>query len=116
MPDLLFILFGSGGIAYVELSSALPVWPNPNQSIRSKVTRKKLPNVYKKLPKNDFTRKMIDFQKLPKNVGDLGKFIVAKGFKKLAKVQKIARSGHTDQEVSGTIVLPPKISVLCLKS
>ena len=44
----------------------------------------------KKLPKNDFTRKMIDFtplQKLPKNVGDLAKFIVAKGFKKLPKVQ-----------------------------
>ena len=34
--------------------------------------------------------------KLPKNVGDLGKFIVAKGFKKLPKVQKIANSGHTD--------------------
>ena len=28
-------------------------------------------------------------QKLPKNVGDLGKLIVAKGFKKLPKVQKI---------------------------
>ena len=27
-------------------------------------------------------------QKLPKNVGDLGKLIVAKGFKKLPKVQK----------------------------
>ena len=26
-------------------------------------------------------------QKLPKNVGDLGKWIVAKGFKKLLKVQ-----------------------------
>ena len=36
-------------------------------------------------------------QKLPKNVGDLGKFIFAKGFKKLPKVQKIAaQSGHTD--------------------
>ena len=34
-------------------------------------------------------------QKLPKNVGDLGKLIVAKGFKKLLKVQKIAKSGHT---------------------
>ena len=34
-------------------------------------------------------------QKLPKNVGDLGKLIVAKGFKKSPKVQKIARSGHT---------------------
>ena len=33
---------------------------------------------------------MIDFniyKKLPKNVGDLGKLIVAKGFKKLPKVQ-----------------------------
>ena len=34
-------------------------------------------------------------QKLPKNVGDLGKLIVAKGFEKLPKVQKIAKSGHT---------------------
>ena len=41
---------------------------------------------------------MIDYNilpKLPKNVGDLGKLIVAKGFKKLPKVQKIAQSGHT---------------------
>ena len=41
---------------------------------------------------------MVDFntfKKLPKNVGDLDKLIVAKGFKKLPKVQKIARSGHT---------------------
>ena len=28
-------------------------------------------------------------------LGDLGKIIVAKGFKRLPKVQKIARSGHT---------------------
>ena len=34
-------------------------------------------------------------QKLPKNVWDLSKIIVAKGFKKLPKVQKIALSGHT---------------------
>jgi len=34
-------------------------------------------------------------QKLPKNVEDLGKLIVAKGFKKLPKVQNIAQSGHT---------------------
>ena len=41
---------------------------------------------------------MIDFdtlQKLPKNVRDLGKLIVTKGFKKLPKGQKIAQSGHT---------------------
>ena len=35
-------------------------------------------------------------QKLPKNVGDLGKVIIAKGFKKLPKVQKNTQSGHTD--------------------
>ena len=39
-------------------------------------------------------------QKMPKNVGDLGKLIVAKGFKKSPKVQKIANSGHTGQGIS----------------
>ena len=34
-------------------------------------------------------------QKLPKNEGDLGKLIVTKGIKKVPKVQKIAKSGHT---------------------
>ena len=36
-------------------------------------------------------------------LGDLGKLIVAKGFKKLPKVQKIARSGHTDGASPQTI-------------
>ena len=34
-------------------------------------------------------------QNLPENVGDLGQLVVAKGFEKLPKVQKIAKSGHT---------------------
>ena len=34
-------------------------------------------------------------QKLPNNVGDLGKIIVATSFEWLLKVQKIAKSGHT---------------------
>ena len=34
-------------------------------------------------------------QKLPKNVGDLGKLIVAKDFEKLTKVLQIAQSSHT---------------------
>ena len=38
-------------------------------------------------------------QKFLRNVRDLGKLIVAKGFKKLPKVQKIARSGHTGCKV-----------------
>ena len=35
---------------------------------------------------------------MSKNVGDLGKLIAAKGFKKLPKLQRIAQSGHTDRE------------------
>ena len=35
-------------------------------------------------------------QKLPKNVEDSGKLNVAKGLKKLPKVQKTAQSGHTE--------------------
>ena len=35
-------------------------------------------------------------QKLTKNGEDWGKLIIAKGFKKLPKVQNIAQSGHTD--------------------
>ena len=38
---------------------------------------------------------MTPLQNLPRNVGDLAKLIFAKGFKKLLKVQKIAKSGHT---------------------
>ena len=38
-------------------------------------------------------------QNLPRHVGDLGKLIVANGFKKLPKVQKIAKSGHTATKV-----------------
>ena len=34
-------------------------------------------------------------QKLPKNLEDLSKIIVAKCFEWLPKVQKIAKSGHT---------------------
>ena len=39
-------------------------------------------------------------QKLPKNMEDLGNLIVAKGFKKLPKIQKIAQSGHTEPELT----------------
>ena len=40
-------------------------------------------------------RILTPLQNLPKNVRDLGKLIVAKGLKKLPKVQKIAQCGHT---------------------
>ena len=40
-------------------------------------------------------RILTPLRKLPKNVRDLCKLIVAKGLKKLPKVQKIAQSGHT---------------------
>ena len=54
------------------------------------VARKKLPNVYKSCPKMISLEKLkilTPLQKLPKTVRDLGKLIVAKGFKKLPKVQ-----------------------------
>ena len=38
------------------------------------------------------------------NVGDLGKIIVAKGFEKLPKVQKIAKFGHTDRQLQHAII------------
>ena len=58
--------------------------------IRCSVTRKKLPNVYKSCPKLislEQLKILTTLQKLPKNVGDLGKSTVAKGFKKLPTVQ-----------------------------
>ena len=62
------------------------------------MTRRKSPNVYKSCPKMILLQKwkiLTPLQNLPKNVGDLGKLIVAKGFKKLPKVQKIDKYGHT---------------------
>ena len=56
----------------------------------SSVTRKKSPNFYKSCPKMASLEKLkilTSLQKLPKNVGFLGKLIVAKSFKKLPKVQ-----------------------------
>ena len=56
----------------------------------SSVTCKKSPNFYKSCPKLIKPEKLKilpPLQKLPKNVGDLGKRIVATGFEKLPKVQ-----------------------------
>ena len=52
--------------------------------------QKKSPKVYQSCPKMISLEKLkilTPLQKLPKNVGDLGKLIIAKGFKKLPKVQ-----------------------------
>ena len=56
------------------------------------------------------------FQKLPKNVGDLGKIIVAKGFKKLPKVQKNRPiwsycSSHTFYSLSLSLTLSLSLSL-----
>ena len=66
--------------------------------VSDSVTRKKSPNVYESLPKMISLEKLKIFTTLPKlakNVGDLGKLIVSKGFKKLPEVQNITQSGHT---------------------
>ena len=57
-------------------------------------------------------------QKLPNNVGDLGKMIVAIGFEWLPKVEKIAQSGHTDPFplFKGDVVkIGPTLNI-CLKN
>ena len=63
----------------------------PTEStVTNSVTRKKSPNFYKICPKMISLEKLKilpSLHKLPKNVGDLGKLIVAKCFKKLPKVQ-----------------------------
>ena len=54
------------------------------------VTSKKLPNVHKSCPEMNLVEKwkfLKPLQKLYKNVGDLGKIIVAAAFEKLPKVQ-----------------------------
>ena len=43
-------------------------------------------------------------------MGDLGKLIVAKGYKKLPKVQKIAQSCHTGSEQRNHLAFVVKIS------
>ena len=57
----------------------------------SQCDQKKIDKCLNKLPKNDYTRKIIDFnifKKLSYNVGDLDKLIVAKGFKSCPKSNK----------------------------
>ena len=58
--------------------------------ITASVTRKKSPNFYKsclKVISQEKLKILTPLQKLPKNVEDLDKLIVVKGFKKLPKVQ-----------------------------
>ena len=47
---------------------------------------------------------MTPLQKLPKNGEDWGKLIVAKGFKKLPKIQNIAQSGHTASYMQTSLI------------
>ena len=66
-------------------------------SLAISVTRKNIAKFYKSWSKMISLEKwyiLTHLQKLPKNVGDLGKLIAAKGFEKLPKLQKIAQSVH----------------------
>ena len=71
-----------------------PSWHHKNLSCSFvdvyQCDQKKSPNVYKSCPKMLSLEKwsiLTPLQKLPKNVGDLSKLIVSKGFKKLPKIQ-----------------------------
>ena len=86
------LLLGYGTGTYGHLISSINWIRQVRLSISliNSVTRKKSPNVYKSCPKMISLEKLnilTPLQKLPKNVGDLGKLIVAKDFKKLLKVQ-----------------------------
>ena len=73
----------------IQLPFLSPLFLEIKSQIYS-VTSKKLPNVYKSCRKMISLEKLTilkPLQKLPKNVGDLGKLIVAKCFEKLPKVQ-----------------------------
>ena len=54
-------------------------------------------------------------QKLPNNVGNLGKLIVATGFKKLPKVQLIAQSGHTGHHAASCLCIQVNRMHICLR-
>ena len=72
--------------------------PDFRLPVPTSVTRRKSSNVYKSWPKMISLEQWLiltPLQNLPRNVGDLGILIYAKGFKKLPKVQKITKSGHT---------------------
>ena len=63
---------------------------NARWCVCASVTSKKSPNVYKSCPNMISLEKLKilrPLQKLPKNIGDLGKLIAAKGFEKSPKVQ-----------------------------
>ena len=65
------------------------------------MTNKKSPNVYKSCPKRISLEKLkivSPLQKLLKNVGDLGKIIVAKGFEKLPNLVTLL-AAHIKPEV-----------------
>ena len=62
----------------------------PSRIISSSVTSKKSPNVYKKLPKDDFTSKMKDFDNFTKIVKKCGKFGQNKCCQRLWKVSQSA--------------------------
>ena len=73
------------GSNYLQMRSYIiaielgPVWPDKNRQMSIKVAQKII-----SLEKWCI---LTPFQKLPKNVGDLVKLMVAKGFKKLPKIQ-----------------------------
>ena len=73
-------------LGHPSVGSALAIFTSFGHATR--VTSKKMPNVYKSCPKMISLEKLkilTPLQKLPKNVGDLGKIIVAKGFENCPK-------------------------------
>ena len=77
-----------------HVSKAIPIdhktWKHQRQLLicYNQCDQKKLPNVYKSCLKMfSLEKNLTPLKILPKNVGDLGKLIIAKGFIKLPKIQ-----------------------------
>ena len=86
----LFYVFG-----YIFIVTVAKYWKKSSQLITlynmTSATSKKLQNVYKRCPKlisREKSKILLTLQKLPKNVGDLGKLIVAKAMKRCPKSNK----------------------------
>ena len=124
MSELLFDGFGFDQTSKTVLYSSKGKQLNPNKMNRRSAVLNHLGTAVwpdKNRPMSLSCPKMISqekwmiltpLQKLPNNVGDLGKLIVATGFEWIPKVQKIAQSGHTAWKFWGLSRNSGKLAVI----
>ena len=93
LKDIPYVAHPCWALAYLDQlirSSLLLYIFRPVMKYIFSVTSKKLPNIYNSCPKMISLEKwkiLTTLQKLPIDMGDLGKTIITAGFEKLPKVQ-----------------------------